>query len=98
MKGTWTWPSDSNHRETALQRVAHDQRFAAILAALAKNPGGLSNAQLDSTAANNSQWRTSWRMKELTALGLVEYKPELFGEPGRYTLTEHGKALLNLAG
>ena len=91
MNGTWAWPSDSKQQETALHKVVQDHRLTAILEILGKNPGGLSNAQIDNLVANNSQWRTSWLMKELTALGLIEYKAELFGESGRYTLSEYGK-------
>jgi hypothetical protein len=94
MKGIWVWPSDPKQEDRVLRRVRQEDDLAAILAALAKNQNGLSNAQIDNLLANNSQWRTLWHMRELIALGLVEYKAELFGEPGRYTLTERGKTLL----
>lgn len=94
MKGIWTWPSDPKQEERVLTRVRQEDELAKILAALDKNPNGLSNAQIDNLLANNSQWRTLWHVRELIALGLVEYRVELFGEPGRYVLTERGKALL----
>jgi len=94
VRGLWVWSSDPKDQERVLQKVVREKEFGGILAALASNQSGLSNAQIDKMLRNNSQWRTLWYLRELTALDVVEYKADLFGEPGRYILTERGKALL----
>ena len=69
-----------------------EDELVPILATLSKSPNGLSNAQLDRLLMNNSQWRTLAHMKELMALGFVTYNVQFFGEPGKYELTDLGKA------
>jgi hypothetical protein len=39
-------------------------------------------------------WTIRWQLTELTALGLVEYKVEPFGEPGKYSITPLGLTVL----
>ena len=80
MKGIWFWPSESKEQEKTLQSVLREDEFVTILLALAKGPDGLSNAQLDKLLENNSQWRTLLHVKELMALGFVEYRVQFFGE------------------
>jgi hypothetical protein len=94
MRGLWVWSSDSKEQETIVRKVAQEDELGAILTALAKSPDGLSNAQIDRVLRNNSQWRTLWHMRELIALGIAEYKPDFFGDPGRYVLTERGRILV----
>jgi hypothetical protein len=62
--------------------------------ALASHQEGLSNAQLDTLLANNSQWRTLLHMRELIALGFVEYQVQFFGDAGKYQLTGLGKTVV----
>lgn len=93
MKGIWSWPSEPEEQEKTLRSVMQEDEFVEILAALAKNPDGLSNAQLDRLLANNSQWRTLSHMKELIALGFVQYQVQFFGEAGKYQLTELGRSI-----
>ena len=69
--------------------------MVAILVALAKSPDGLSNAQLDRLLSNNSQWRTLSHLKELMALGFILYHVQLFGEAGKYELTDLGKNVVS---
>jgi hypothetical protein len=72
-----------------------EDEFITILAALAKSPQGLSNAQLDRLLSNNSQWRTLSHTKELTALGFIQYRVQFFGDAGKFELTELGKTVLS---
>ena len=55
---------------------------------------GLSNAELDSALRTSSQWAIRDKLTKLLGLGLIEYKVELFGEPGRYTITPLGMTVL----
>jgi len=93
MRGIWAWPSEPKEQDKALQKILREDELVAILAALANNPEGLSNAQLDRILTNNSQWRALLHMKELMALGFVDYHVQLFGDAGKYQLTELGKAI-----
>jgi len=95
MKGIWVWPSDPNEQNKTLRRILEEDELVTILAALAKSPEGLSNAQLDRLLSNNSQWRTSSHMKELMALGFVQYHVQFFGDAGRYALSDLGKTVVS---
>jgi len=95
MKGIWAWPSEPSDQEKTLRKIVEEDELVTILAALAKTPEGLSNAQLDRLLSNNSQWRTLPHMKELIALGFVQYHVQFFGEAGKYELTDLGKAIMS---
>ncbi len=95
MKGIWFWPSESKEQEKTLQMVFREDELVTILLALANGPDGLSNAQLDKLLGNNSQWRTLLHIKELMALGFVEYHVQFFGDAGKYQLTELGKSIVS---
>ncbi len=95
MKGIWVWPSEPREQDKVLWRIMHEDELARILVALAKHPEGISNAQIDRLLANNSQWRTLLHLKELLALGFVEYQVQYFGDPGKYLLTELGKTIVS---
>ena len=95
MRGIWVWPSEPKEQDKTLQKILREDELVAILIALANNPEGLSNAQLDRLLANNSQWRTLSHTKELMALGFVDYHVQLFGDAGRYQLTELGRAIVS---
>jgi hypothetical protein len=94
MNGIWFWPSEAKEQTKVLQRIRREDELTTIVAALAKGQEGLSNAQVDNLLRNNSQWRTLIHMGELTALGFVEYKVQIFGDPGKYHLTDLGRSLL----
>ena len=94
MKGIWTWPSEPKEQDKVLRRILGEDELSTILLALANNPEGLSNAKLDRLLANNSQWRTLSHMRELVALGFVEYHVQFFGESGKYQLTDLGKTIV----
>ncbi len=94
MKGTWFWPEEPKAQARVLRTVRGDEHLPIILAALAKSKDGLSNAQIDNMLANNSQWRTLWHLRQLTALGFVQYEVEIFGDAGKYMLTELAKTVL----
>jgi len=95
MKGIWVWPSEPKEQGKVLQKILREDELVTILAAIAKNPEGLSNAQLDRLLANNSQWRTLLHMEELMALGFVDYHVQIFGDPGKYKLTDLGNTVLS---
>jgi hypothetical protein len=95
MRGIWVWPAEPKEQDRTLQKILREDELVAILIALANNPEGLSNAQLDRLLANNSQWRTLSHTKELMALGFVDYHVQLFGDAGRYQLTELGRAIVS---
>jgi len=93
MKGFLAWPSELREQDKLLRKLVQEDELVTILVALAKSPEGLSNAQLDKLLSNNSQWRTLPHMKELIALGFVQYNVQLFGDAGKYALTELGKTV-----
>ena len=95
MKGIWVWPSDAEGQDKTLRMIAEEDELVTILATLVKSPEGLSNAKLDRLLSNNSQWRTLSHMKELLALGFVQYDIHFFGDAGRYTLTDLGKTVVS---
>jgi predicted transcriptional regulator len=95
MKGIWAWPSDPEDQDKTLRKIMEEDEFVTILLALAKSPEGLSNAQLDRLLSNNSQWRTLSHMKELLALGFIQYHVQFFGEAGKYELTDLGKTVVS---
>jgi hypothetical protein len=95
MKGIWVWPSDPKDQDKTLRKVMEEDELVAILAALARSPEGLSNAQLDRLLSNNSQWRTLSHMKELMALGFTQYNVQFFGDAGTYQLTDLGKTIVS---
>jgi len=95
MKGIWAWPSEPNGQDKTLRKIMEEDELVTILVALAKSPEGLSNAQLDRLLSNNSQWRTLSHMKELLALGFVHYHVQLFGDAGKYEITDLGKTAVS---
>ncbi len=89
--GLWVWPSDPKSQRRILNKVAGSQHLVQAMSALSKSKEGLSNAELDDLIADNSNWMTLWVTRELTSLGFIEFKVDLFGEPARYRLTELGR-------
>jgi hypothetical protein len=63
----------------------------AALKAIAKSKEGLSNAELDDIMNDNSNWMTLWTIRQLTALGFIDFKVDFFGNPAKYVLTDLGR-------
>ncbi len=99
MKGIWVWPTNAKEQSRVLKRVANDSRLIAVLKAVAKGKDGMSNPEVDEALGNNSDWVTIWTVRQLLALGFIDYKVDLFGEPSKYLITELGNlALLRVFG
>ena len=94
MKGIWVWPESESEQKKTAENIRNSESLLGILSAIAKTEDGLSNAQIDLAVRNNSQWNTRWPVSELLGLGLMEYKVNLFGDSGKYTITELGKNVL----
>jgi hypothetical protein len=92
--GLWVWPSDPKGQKAVLQKLADSKRTIATLLGIANSKEGSSNPELDELLANNSNWMTLWPVRQLTSLGLIEYKVDFFGGPGRYSATELGRIVL----
>jgi hypothetical protein len=95
-KGLWVWPSDPKAQRKVLRRVAASPHLMAALTALVKSKEGLSNAELDMAIDDNSEWMTLWMIRQLTSLGFIDYDVHFFGEPGKYQLTDLGRAALSM--
>lgn len=93
--GLWVWPSDPKAQRKTLRRVAEAQHLVPAMAAIAKSKEGLSNAGLDDVLGDNSNWMTLWVIRQLTSLGFIEFKVDLFGEAARYQLTGLGRNALS---
>jgi hypothetical protein len=94
--GLWVWPSNPKGQRKMLRMVAALPHLVAALTALAKSKGGLSNAELDDLISDNSEWMTLWLIRQLTALGFIDFKVDFFGEPAKYQLTELGKQAFSI--
>jgi hypothetical protein len=93
-KGLWVWASDERTQRRLIKRVSESKHMMVALEAIMKREEGLSNAELDDLISDNSNWMTLWVMRQLLSLGLVEYQVDLFGNSGRYTLTNLGRDTL----
>jgi len=93
-KGLWIWPSDSRAQRTVLRKVVASPHLMAALTAIGKSKEGMSDAELDDAINNNSEWTTLWVIRQLTALGFVEFKVDFFGNPARYQVTDTGRSAL----
>jgi len=89
--GVWVWPADPRGQRRALRKVAADPHLMTAQTAIAKSKEGLSNAELDDAMGDNSEWITVWSVRQLTSLGFIEYKVDLFGGPARYQTTDLGR-------
>jgi len=93
--GLWVWPSDPKAQRKLLRKVSTAQHLVPAMTAIAKSKEGTSNAELDDIIGDNSGWMTLWVVRQLTALGFIDFKVDLFGEPARYQLTELGRRALS---
>jgi DNA-binding HxlR family transcriptional regulator len=92
MRGLWLWPEKDRPKILDKLNIPY---IITILDALKEKPEtGLSNAEIDSLLGTASQWLIFWNLRELISLGIVQYTAELFGEPGKYRLTEFGREVL----
>jgi hypothetical protein len=94
--GLWVWSSDPRGQRQVLRKIVADRHLVPAMKAIAKSKEGLSNAELDDVIGDNSEWMTLWVIRQLTALGFIEMKVDLFGEPARYRLTELGRNVLSM--
>ncbi len=92
--GLWVWPSDPKEQRKVLAKVTGSEHLVKALAGIAKSKAGLSNSELDYLIADNSNWMTLWVIRQLTSLGFIKYRVDLFGEPARYQASELGKNAL----
>ncbi|MDG6920395.1 MAG: hypothetical protein JRN59_02560 [Nitrososphaerota archaeon] len=88
MKGIWAAPEDDKNRELA--KLLTPQMVLILKALRGKLDVGLSNAEIDSQLGAGSQWIVFWGLRELMALDIIEFDVHLFGEPGKYRLTQTG--------
>jgi hypothetical protein len=93
-RGLWVWPQDLKDQERMLRKVAGSPHLTAALQAIVRSEVGLSNSELDELLADNSNWMTLWSVRQLLALGFIDYQVDLFGGPARYTATELGRKVL----
>lgn len=91
-RGIWVWPPDPRGQRRVLRRVADSPHLVAALAAIMKSKEGTSNAELAEAIKDTSEWTTLWVIRQLTALGFIEFKVDFFGNPARYQMTDQGRA------
>jgi len=95
-KGIWVWPSDPRGQRSVLRKVRASPHLMAAMAALAKSKDGMSDSELDDAINDSSEWTTLWVVRQLTALGFVEYKVDFFGNPAKYQMTDQGRTALSV--
>jgi len=93
-KGLWIWSSNPKAQRIMLRNVAASPHLMAALTAIGKSKEGMSDAELDDAINDNSEWTTLWVIRQLTALGFIEFKVDFFGNPARYQLTDAGRSAL----
>jgi hypothetical protein len=97
-KASWIWTSDERTQRLVAKEVSESKPLMAALEAIMKRKEGLSNAELDEVVSDNSEWITLSVMRRLLSLGFVEYRVDLFGNPGRYTMTDLGRDFMQKLG
>ncbi len=93
-KGLWIWPSEPRAQRIVLRKVATSPHLMRALTAIGKSKEGMSDAELDDATNDNSEWTSLWVIRQLTALGFIEFKVDFFGNPARYQLTDAGRSAL----
>ena len=94
-KGIWVWPVEARGQRSVLRKVAASPHLMDAMSALAKSKEGMSNAELDDAIKDSAEWTTLWVVRQLTALGFVEFMVDYFGNPARYQLTDRGRDALS---
>ena len=98
-RGSWVWPSDPRGQRKVLRTLSDSPQLLAALKGVARNNEGLTNSELDELLGDHSNWITLWSIRQLTALGFIEYRVDFFGGPAKYAVTDLGRsALSSLAG
>jgi hypothetical protein len=98
-KGLWIWPTDPKGQKRMLRKIVGSQHVMMALQGIAKSDGGMSNSEIDELLGDNSEWITLWAVRQLTALGFIEYKVDLFGGPAKYVVTDLGRnSLVTMSG
>jgi hypothetical protein len=95
-KGLWVWPPDPKGQRKALKKIAASPHLLAALTVIGKSKDGMSNAEVDDAINRSSEWTTLWVIRQLTSLGFIEFKVDLFGNPARYQLTGAGRTALSI--
>ena len=93
--GLWTWPPDPKGQRRVLRTASDSPHLVAALQAVAKSKDGMSNSELDEMLADSSNWITLWLVRQLLALGFIEYRVDFFGGPARYGVTDLGRNALS---
>ncbi len=93
-RGIWVWPTDPKAQRRILRKVADSPHLMTALQGIAKSQEGMSNPELDELLKDNSNWMTLWSVRQLIALGFIQYKVDFFGGPARYAATELGRNAL----
>ena len=93
-KGIWLWPSDPKLQRRALRQVSESPHLMTGLSAVAKSKDGLSNAEMAEALNDTAEWTTLWVIRQLSALGFIEFKVDFFGNPARYQATDRGREAL----
>jgi hypothetical protein len=89
----WIWPADVQGQRIVARKIFASEHLMSAMKAIAKSKDGLSNAEVDDAISDSSEWMTLWVLRQLLSVGFIDYKVDLFGGPGHYTLTELGKAV-----
>ena len=89
--GLWVWPSDAAAQRKVLLMIAASPQLVQAMTFLMKSKGGLSNSELDDLTSDSSNWVTLWTVRQLTALGFIDFTVDFFGGPARYNLTNLGR-------
>jgi hypothetical protein len=93
-KGAWVWPTDPRGQRRVLRQVAASVPLMKALQGIAKSKEGLSNPEVDELLGDSANWITLWSVRQLMALGFIEYKVDPFGSPARYAATDLGRSSL----
>lgn len=95
----WPWTKSYSNKQNQLYNLLdRDSHLRNILVLLSRSESGLSNAEIDTALSNHSQWTTIQHLRELMVVGLIEYRLELFGNPGKYLITALGLSMLERTG
>ena len=94
--GVWVWPSEPRRQRKTLRMVAASPSLMIAMNAIAKKQDGMSNSELDEALGDNAEWITIWTIRQLTSLGFVDYKVDLFGGPAKYQITDLGRNAISM--
>jgi hypothetical protein len=90
-KGLWIWPADPRGQKRILHKIVGSRHVIMALQGIARSKNGMTNSEIDELLGDNSEWITLWAVRQLTALGFIEYNVDLFGGPAKYMITDLGR-------